>query len=609
MKKNLIYKKPTAKLFFALLAMLLVFPCVFCEEFKTIANAYEPVYRTCSSPGTYSNPYEPSPTMATAVTMPINATSEQWHTFYSSGDIDYVKFDATAGKRYQIYVSAGGSFSTIVDSLGTVLASPARELLSPYYFEGTIYWTCSSSGTYYVKSEKGSYSYEKYALGVLETSPDSLEPNESFPEAKEIPADTGEYFLSLYSLVEPDIDYCKFDAQAGKTYNIRIEGKAFLTDFSANLYDAPKDSPLKAIQRGGGGMAGPFGCSDPAEFTLNCSETGTYYLEIESVGFVNYGIYTLKITSNSPPAGPPRISGTNRYQTATEVSKENWTNSNCVVIATGEDFPDTLAGASLAKAYDSPLLLVTKDLLPSETIAEINRLGATEAIVLGGEGAISSSVCSQIQSQTLVNVIIRIGGENRHDTAKEIALKLKEKLGTQMSNTAVIATGENFPDALAVSGFAGYKNMPILLVGKDAISDETLSAISSLGITSSIVVGGTGVISDAVKSNLPSSTRLSGENRYQTAKEIAEYAASYGMSWQTTYIATGTNFPDALSCGAVCAKKGCIMLLTSPTSLGESPDTRTILSNNKANIAEIRLIGGSGAISDDVGSQISATVN
>jgi len=596
MKKNLILKKPTAKFFFALLAMLLVFPCVFCGETAAGVNKYEP------------NDIEPNDTIKTATDIPVNVTSERWYVFSSSEDIDYVKFDATAGKRYQIYISsaAAGGISSLVDATGTILAS--TDSTSDTYRKRMICWACSSSGTYYVKLEKGAYPGDKYALGVLETSPDSFEPNESFSEAKEIPVDSGEYFFTLCSAVEFDIDYYKFDAQAGKTYNIRIEGKVFLTNFWVKLY-GPSQDIFSATSSRVGGLAGPFGFNGPAEFTLNCSETGTYYLEIESAGFVNYGIYTLKITSNSPPACPPRVSGTNRYQTATEVSKENWANSNCVVIATGENFPDALAGASLAKAYDCPLLLVTKDSLPSETIEEINRLGATEAIVLGGEGAISSSVCSQIQSQTSINSVTRIGGENRYDTAKEIALKLKEKLGTQMSNTAVIATGENFPDALAVSGFAGYKNMPILLVNRDAIPLETQDAISSLGITSSIVVGGTGVISDAVKSNLPSPMRLSGENRYQTAKEIAEYAASYGMSWQATYIATGTNFPDALSCGALCAKNGCIMILTSPASLGESPDTRTILSNNKANITEIRLIGGSGAISNDVGSQISATVN
>ncbi len=546
--------------------------------------------------------YEPNNTIATASSIPLNVSGVQKHSFYPVDDIDYIKFNATAGKRYQAYVSAfpgNGGISNIVNSSGEILASPDQY--------GTIYWDCLSSGTYYIKTQKGTYPGEDYYVGILECEPDFFEPNDSFSAATALTVNAGEYLASqCSSILEPDIDYYKFNAEAGKIYKITVSGKAFFTQFYVKLCDSSE----KVLWATGGGLGSYFGCNDPAILTLECTQSGTYYIKISDCLPVRNGLYGIKIESSSPVCALPRFAGANRYDTAAKISAANWPGgANCVVIATGENFPDALAGAPLAKAYGGPLLLTKNTDLPLETTNEINRLGATEVIVLGGEGAVSATVVSQIQVQTSVKTITRVAGQNRYETAKKIAEKLKEKLGTQMSSMAVIATGENFPDALAVSGFAGYKNMPILLVKKDALPTETSSAISSLGITSTIVVGGTGVVSDAVKNNLPLATRLAGANRYATAKAIAEHAAANGMNWATTYVATGANFPDALAAGAACAKNQGILLLTNPASLDLSPDTKTVLINNKALITNLALIGGAGAISDSAGNQIETVIN
>ncbi len=313
----------------------------------------------------------------------------------------------------------------------------------------------------------------------------------------------------------------------------------------------------------------------------------------------------------APSAGAAisRLSGTNRYETAVLISRKGWSSASTVIIATGKNFPDALAGAPLAKAYNAPILLTEPGFLPSVTKNEINRLKATKAIILGGTGAVSDSVKSAIISKTTVNVVERVYGSNRYETAAAIARKLKSKLGSGLSKYAIIATGENYPDALAVSGLAGYKKMAILLVTKNSIPSATSKAISDLGITRTIIVGGTGVVSSGVKAQLPNATRLAGTNRYETAREIAEYAIDQGMSWSKTLIATGANYPDALAGGALAAKLAGPMLLVHPTDLDKSPATKSILVAKRASINYIYLLGGTGAVSTVVQEEIDEAVS
>jgi hypothetical protein len=88
------------------------------------------------------------------------------------------------------------------------------------------------------------------------------------------------------------------------------------------------------------------------------------------------------------------IAGKNRYETAALVSKREHPNgAHTVWVASGEDYPDALTAGR-------PLLLTRKDSLPAETLNEIKRLGATKAVVLGGEAAIASKVKAEI-SQAL----------------------------------------------------------------------------------------------------------------------------------------------------------------------------------------------------------------
>jgi len=301
-----------------------------------------------------------------------------------------------------------------------------------------------------------------------------------------------------------------------------------------------------------------------------------------------------------------RAFGKTRYETAIELSKQ-FDSSEYVVLATGGSFPDALAGVPLAHALDCPILLTTTSSLPQVVLDEIDRLGATKAYVLGGTGAVSDGVIDQLVDAGMVEGDIkRLAGLNRYETAKAIAAELENILGEDTIKKVYVATGLNFPDALAASGAAAKEGCPVILTGTTVLPDAAKQAIEGLGADEAVILGGEGVVSVAVEAQLVAAginplkiTRLSGPTRYDTAKAVADW--SVGGSGPTfdaddVYVATGLNFPDALASGVLAARDNAPTLLVGSTVPWP---TQSFLDGHKAEIDKLNVIGGTGALSTD----------
>ncbi|MFK8794060.1 cell wall-binding repeat-containing protein [Planococcus plakortidis] len=301
----------------------------------------------------------------------------------------------------------------------------------------------------------------------------------------------------------------------------------------------------------------------------------------------------VKIDRSDSELRAERISGVSRYDTAVELSKEGWESSDTVVLARGDNYADALAGVPLAKKQDAPLLLTRTAKLPSETYDEIKRLGAKKVQVLGGTIAISDDVVKQLKSDGIE--VERISGASRYETAAKIA----EKFGK--SDSAIVVSGENFPDALSVASYAGSEGTPILLAREGSIPNATKAALVKMGAENSLIIGGTQAISEQAASELPNSFRIKGSNRYETSLEVAKY---FGSPTDTVYIATGTAFADALAGGALAAKHDTGVYLVGksvPAELGEH------LQKNGVEYAKV--IGGSQAVSDEILKQLDEYLN
>jgi putative cell wall-binding protein len=262
--------------------------------------------------------------------------------------------------------------------------------------------------------------------------------------------------------------------------------------------------------------------------------------------------------------GFARIAGTDRYLTAVAISEAAFPNgAPGVVITTGLNYPDALAGASLAY-LTGPVLLVGAKM--SQAVKdEITRLKPERAVILGSTKVVSATIESYLKGKGIT--VQRFGGADRYATAALIARETAKIWGSEFQKTAIIATGENFPDALAASPMSGVMGMPILLVKRNAVPAATKAMLTELGITETFLCGGTSVINAAVEGQLPLPYRRGGANRYQTACIITDHMWMGGMGREYFALATGENFPDALVAGALTGAYGGVLYLTPPNVL------------------------------------------
>ncbi|EEG77459.1 S8 family serine peptidase [Dethiobacter alkaliphilus] len=282
-----------------------------------------------------------------------------------------------------------------------------------------------------------------------------------------------------------------------------------------------------------------------------------------------------------------RIFGFDRYSTATTISESGWTQSQTVVLARGDQYADALAGVPLAYQLDAPILLTRPHSLPTATKREIGRLQPERVIILGGTGAISEAVEDELIKMGLE--ADRIAGKNRFDTAASIA----QRIAPYGLETAIVATGFNFPDALAVASYAAREGYPIVLTRDDVLPEESSKLFDMLGVKETIVVGGTNVISDAVLDDLPGPKRLAGRDRFSTAVDVADY---FAPDMKEVFIATGGDYADAITGAVLAARNEAGILLVRKDAV---PDiVRKFITDNQA--YWVTVLGGSAAVNSEL---------
>lgn len=294
------------------------------------------------------------------------------------------------------------------------------------------------------------------------------------------------------------------------------------------------------------------------------------------------------------------VAGETRYLTAIEASKRAFPNgADAVVLATGVAWPDALGGTALAGAAGGPVLLTKPAELMDVVADEIARLAPSKIYVLGGVSALSEGVERGLAEAAGEADIVRIAGDTRYDTASQVADEVISILGDAYDGTAFVATGRRFPDALGASPLAAAQGWPILLAGAPTGGIELPEQVRSC-----VILGGPMAVGDGIQAALEARlgesqvTRRGGIDRYGTAALVAALGVNRGMYWEGVGIATGANFPDALSGGAMLGERNAVMLLTPGTSLSEA--ARDPLMLNKELIQTVDYLGGLSALSQPV---------
>lgn len=287
---------------------------------------------------------------------------------------------------------------------------------------------------------------------------------------------------------------------------------------------------------------------------------------------------------------PSRIAGQNRYESAAQISREQFTNAKKVIVVNAQKYADALSATTLSDGKYS-ILYTEKDSLPTATRNEIQRLNPVEVYLLGGKQSISSGIENILKKYS--NKVTRIAGRDRYETSAKVAAMSKKK-------NVVIASGENFSDPLYASSYAYSNNAKILLSSGKTLSRQTRDYLlrnkSSIGKVT--VVGGGQSISSATVRYIQSVTgknvsRISGRNRYDGSVKVAN-----SMNKDKVFIASGEDFADALAISPLAQKLNAPILLSSRSKL----DTSVIafLNNFKKSIKDVYIVGGYRTIDNNV---------
>lgn len=245
-----------------------------------------------------------------------------------------------------------------------------------------------------------------------------------------------------------------------------------------------------------------------------------------------------------------RFQGENRAKTAVNVQRHYFANTNKVILANDNAYPDAISATNVSMGK-YPLLYTGKNSLSVETKSALDKMFLDEIYLMGGVNTISKNVENSLKKNFPHAKITRIMGNNRYDTSAESAR-------TRANTTNLIfAAGTNYADALYATSLAAHQNAPILLVSNEGLSQSTRKFIQSIGnINSVTIVGGEISVNQSVKNQIETLTkkrvtRLAGVDRYESSVEVAKRVNANPAEVITT---SGEVFADALVSSTVAQK-------------------------------------------------------
>ncbi|MEZ0110737.1 putative cell wall-binding protein [Catenulispora sp. EB89] len=317
---------------------------------------------------------------------------------------------------------------------------------------------------------------------------------------------------------------------------------------------------------------------------------------------------TVVITGNPGQPRPGALSvnrlwGGDRYGTSVSVAGQ-WAagSADAVVLARGDAAPDALAGGPFAAHVNGPLLLTNPNAMPTVVRAAIDRVtGGPKTkkpiYILGGIGAVSQQQEDGLRSAGYT--VVRLGGATRFDTA----LKIAGQFGP--TKHVIVATGLNFPDALAAGPLGAAENAPIVLTSDTATDPATAAFIRQHADVDPVGVQAQKAVAALNTAGQTVDHSLAGGDRYATATAVAaRWAAIVGHAPTTVGLASGMVFADALSGGAYAGKLGAPLVLTNPQSLSSATEAYLAGLRQAKELQAVDIFGGTNAVSQSIEGQL-----
>ncbi len=268
-------------------------------------------------------------------------------------------------------------------------------------------------------------------------------------------------------------------------------------------------------------------------------------------------------------------------------------------------------GSSLSAPIVASSGVLLKSYAPFLTSKQTFKLLKESAAPLSGSFSLGNGLLDVSAAIKNVTEYNRIYGETSIETALEISRQNWDTLEKQTLSIdgqeitgkfAVLARFDEFPDSLAASPLASKLGSPILLTKKSGLSTHVIDELSRISADHVLIIGGENAVPKGISKQLESSgittTRVAGDNRYETATEIAEIVE--GGNTSEAFIVSGEKFPDALSISSFASRFEAPVLFTKSASLPD--DTKAYLEKSRPEKAYA--IGGETVINQSVVSKI-----
>ena len=322
----------------------------------------------------------------------------------------------------------------------------------------------------------------------------------------------------------------------------------------------------------------------------------------------NTNIATVDTTGKVTGVSAGSATITVKTKDGSKVATCNVTVKNSVIPVTGVTLNKTalnlVTGASESLvATISPSNATNKNVewtSSNTNVATVDTTGKVKAISTGSaiitvktkDGAKVATCNVTVKNPVISANENKLIGEDRYKTAIKVSNR-----GWSKSDNVVIVNSSAIVDALSATPFAKMKNAPILLTGAENLNNETKKEITRLGAKNVYVIGGTGVVSKNVVSELKAMNlnvdRISGDTRYTTALEVAK---RLGNVSEIAVVNGVTGLADAVSIAPVAADRNMPIVLSSPNEGTKVFDEFIKVNSIKTSY----IIGGEAAISKDV---------
>jgi len=312
----------------------------------------------------------------------------------------------------------------------------------------------------------------------------------------------------------------------GTKQGVRLDGTdRFGTDVAIDRQEFPPCSASRAILATAGSykdalsaaplasiLKAPLFLTDPAQLPADVQNEITRTVKPGSTVYILGGQAAVSSSIDATLSGlgyiPVRIAGADAPATSVAVAQAIVTAGvpiTKVVIGSDADFPDMTAAAAFAAHERQPVLLTGPTTLSPEVATFLGSLPAKpDVTVVGGPAAVSDAVYTALSA--LASNITRLAGDDRYATAVAVA-----EAGFTAPSSVTVATGTNFPDALAGGPFAAGNDGPVLLVPSTGVPASVAAYLQAhaSSIASTFVLGGTSAVPASVSDDIAAAVGVS----------------------------------------------------------------------------------------------------